>query len=288
MRIDAHRPICEIAQLNSFFCNVKNNILNNILRVFFLMVIYRYFFIAKMDYEAPISRLNDDCIYHLLRIMNIASILVFGCTNTRFRAIAYDFISTMQRRTDIHFVLNNPVDIMREILLHFGMHFIILDVQFRQEIIDMNIFQDEVEGCNISHCRELHLFAFMNEGEIKVYDKNYDHDDDDDSDQEWKQYPYGDYYDSSVSIPPMLDRFRINAENIIMSINSIEIPNLRFLTYNFDFFLTPNSYNMDEWGEQIKPILRNLFSGLRRGHMTYNHTHDNSTYNIRLILEFHF
>lgn len=265
--------------MNRLFSIVNNNILNDVFRVLFLLAICRYYFIANMDYEASILRLNEYCILELLRIMNIASILAFGCTNRRYRAIVYDFIIARQQQRNIHFVLDNPVSIMREIILRFGMHFIILDVQFRREYIGMNIFQDEIEGCNINNCRELNLFAFVNEAENRYYEKN--DDDDYDFDPMDYDYPYGDYFDPAVSIPPMLDRFRINVENIIMSINNSDIPRLRCIRFNFDLFLTPHSYNMDEWFVLLNSIVRNLFIGLRNGNMTFSHTNDYLTYNVR-------
>lgn len=227
---------------------------------------------------APFDVLNEYCIWEILRIMDIVSILVFGCTNVRHRAFVHNFIAARQEtRGNIRFVLNESIDVMREIMLRFGEHFIMLEIFFGAELINMDIFQDENEGCMINNVDELNLRAYLNEGAIL------DIDDDDDCRYDRQDY---DYYNIENSIPPMLNRFRLNAENIITSINNDEIPTLRRLVFNFNLGLTPRSYNrMDGWFPDIDPILNALFIGLRRGNMTFNYTTCYIAHSMTLTLE---
>lgn len=166
-----------------------------------------------MENEGHIIRLNEYCILDLLRVMNIASILAFGCTNIRHRQIVHNFIAARQQQLgNIHFILNGPINVTREIMLRFGEHFIILDVHFGPELIDMNIFEDYNEGNMINNAQELNLRAYVNER--MTFQANVDNDDDDDEPMDMNDFDfnYDGHFNNGDNVPPMLDRFRLNAE----------------------------------------------------------------------------
>lgn len=236
-----------------------------------------------MDNEGPIHTLIDDCVLELFRVMNIASLLAFGCTNTRFRAMVHNFIALRQQQEgNIRFVLNGSFNVMSEIMLRFGENFVILCVEFGSNTIDMGIFQDESEGCMLNNCHELTLRAYTNE---RMAFHSVDDDDDSDNDFDPSDYEVDNYYNIGDSITPMLEQFRLNAENIVNTINNDEIPTLRRLIFHFSFVLTPSTLNRYlSWRPQINPIVNAIMNGWRRGNLSYNYVL--RLHGVELIFEF--
>lgn len=239
-----------------------------------------------MDNEGLFDLWNDDCIFQLLRFMNIASILMFGCTNIRHRALVSNFIARRQySQGNIQFVLNYSMTIMREILLRLGANFVELDVNFGRELIDMDLFQDPIEGCLLNNAQELNLRANVNETMMMpVFD---DDDDDDARNIAIEMMDAIDGYGNFGNIDELLERFQLNSTNVINSINNNEIPTLRHVTFNFCLVLTPYTYNdMESWLLRAQQISQDLFSyRLRRGHMHLTHATNHQTLSVVLTLE---
>lgn len=237
-----------------------------------------------MDPETLINNLNDHCIWLLLRFLNTMTILAFGATNTRFRAIVSNLIAERQEgHGRIRFFFYTSIAFLHEILLHFGEHFFLLVIEFGATPINMRIFRDDDDNCMIDNVDELTLRAYVNE--IMAIDVRSDDSDDDGGAMD---YQCDGYYDFGNTIDRIVDQFRQNVQNIVDSINNNEIRTMTRLTFHHTFGLLPRTYNNIDfrWFDQVESIVQGFFGELRRGNLNFSYTRDFQVHSIELILEF--
>lgn len=222
-----------------------------------------------MNNILAMDQLNDFCIFEILKWMNLASILAFGVTNTRFHALVSRHITAIQNRGIIHFSLETfSLANIREIMERFGGHFYHLNVDFGSHIIDMDIFQT-FDGCLIHHAQHLSLHSHVTIFENDEYDG------------------YFQFIPNVDEIPHLLNSFQRSAENIIDNLNASQIPSLRNVSFecHFEMDMQTFDYFQRYLNVYVDPIIYMLFMRLQRGNIAYTYRFEGVMY-IHLILEF--
>lgn len=166
----------------------------------------------------------------------MAAILAFGATNIWHRWII-------------------PLTTLREIILHFGELFHILTVNFRQELLDMEIFQDRDDNSLINNTELLTLLAYTIDNTVSTIDNN-----------EFDDYDAFDDDDHDVDDFDMLQQFRGNAENLIIAINNNNVETVRQISFRFILNLTPPTYNRLHalFDERVNDLVAESFGGLSK------------------------
>lgn len=208
--------------------------------------------------------LNDDCIFELLKWLNAASLLLFGATSTRFRALVSRHIMHYGIGDFALDTLTLPQ--VRELLGHFGQHVIRLSIDFGVNVIDMEMFQD-VDGCLINRAQSLQLRSHLDLVVIDEYDGYF------------RSGPYID------EIRQQTNRFLISAENIVTAINGYQLPSLKSVSFECQLRIkgwASFDHLCGSLSTYIRPGLVRLFVMLRRGHMTIpiNFNHQQQTIDI--------
>lgn len=228
--------------------------------------------------------LNEHCILEIMAFLTISEILSFGSTNMRNLGIVSNYLDRVHARGIIEYVLQFHHSAIREILQRFGRHFFHLTVQFGQQLIDMDIFQD-YDGVLINNTHRLILMAYMDEPNQELVEITHEYT------GEYIRREFEDYINEEQvkrNFNQIIDVFRRNATNIIRSINCNDMPILRNLTFVFELRLSvPSYFTLREstlLSNTIHQLIIELFSLLRRGNVVYDIVYIN--HQLQIILHF--
>lgn len=219
------------------------------------------------------DRVNEDCILTFMTYLNIAAILAFGATNVRHHEIVSNYFNRLAARGTINFILRCPQSEIVEILQRFGSHFRHLDIHIGEETINMDIFED-FDGCLTPNIHQLIIRACIEEPNQHLVELP------------WPIYDAINDQQATLNFQQMIVQFQRNSQFIIDSINNNSIPHLRTIEFHFEVQFSVASYLFLSRTAEIAhvyPIIRTLFSSLRRGNLHFDHVYESNTLVLILI-----